>query len=72
MFWFYYKLGNQKSTLAGGARYAYAWFKNLISWPVNQFVTDEKEKAIITDKINVIGMIKEKKMLLVSMPNSSP
>jgi L-ribulokinase len=30
---------------------AYAWFKNLISWPVNQFVTDEKEKEKITDQI---------------------
>jgi L-ribulokinase len=30
---------------------AYAWFKNLISWPVNQFVSDEKEKESITDKI---------------------
>ncbi len=30
---------------------AYAWFKNLISWPVNQFVKDEKEKEAISDKI---------------------
>jgi L-ribulokinase len=30
---------------------AYAWFKNLISWPVNQFVVDEKEKERINDKI---------------------
>jgi len=30
---------------------AYAWFKNLISWPVNQFVTDEKEKEKIADQI---------------------
>lgn len=30
---------------------AYAWFKNLISWPVNQFVKDEKEKEAITDRI---------------------
>jgi L-ribulokinase len=30
---------------------AYAWFKNLISWPVNQFVADEKEKERINDKI---------------------
>jgi L-ribulokinase len=32
---------------------AYAWFKNLISWPVNQFVTDEIEREKITDKIIV-------------------
>ena len=30
---------------------AYAWFKNLISWPVYQFVKDEKEKEQITDQI---------------------
>lgn len=30
---------------------AYAWFKNLISWPVNQFVQDAAEKEKITDKI---------------------
>ncbi len=30
---------------------AYAWFKNLISWPVNQFVEDESEKEKITGKI---------------------
>lgn len=30
---------------------AYAWFKNLISWPVNQFVEDEKEREKISDKI---------------------
>ncbi|GAB2816006.1 ribulokinase [Ferruginibacter profundus] len=30
---------------------AYAWFKNLISWPIHQFVTDEKERELITDKI---------------------
>lgn len=30
---------------------AYAWFKNLISWPVNQFVKDDKEKEQITDQI---------------------
>ena len=30
---------------------AYAWFKNLISWPVNQFVEDVKEREKITDKI---------------------
>jgi L-ribulokinase len=29
----------------------YAWFKNLLSWPVNQFVTDEAEKEKISDKI---------------------
>ena len=29
----------------------YAWFKNLLSWPVNQFVTDEKEREKIADKI---------------------
>lgn len=31
----------------------YAWFKNLLSWPVNQFVTDEAEKEKISDKIIV-------------------
>ena len=30
---------------------AYAWFKNLISWPVNQFVQDAAEKEKITDQI---------------------
>jgi L-ribulokinase len=30
---------------------AYAWFKNLLSWPVNQFITDEKERQAINDKI---------------------
>ncbi|MBS1511244.1 MAG: ribulokinase [Bacteroidetes bacterium] len=29
----------------------YAWFKNLISWPVNQFVTDAAEKEKITEQI---------------------
>ena len=29
----------------------YAWFKNLLSWPVNQFVTDDAEKENISDKI---------------------
>lgn len=29
----------------------YAWFKNLISWPVNQFIADEKTKEEIGDKI---------------------
>ncbi len=29
----------------------YAWFKNLLSWPVNQFITDEAEKETISDKI---------------------
>jgi len=30
---------------------AYAWFKNLISWPVNQFVEDANEREKIIDKI---------------------
>ncbi len=29
----------------------YAWFKNLLSWPVNQFVSNEKEREAICDKI---------------------
>jgi len=29
----------------------YAWFKNLLSWPINQFVTDEKERDLLSDKI---------------------
>jgi L-ribulokinase len=29
----------------------YAWFKNLLAWPVNQFITDETEKEKINDKI---------------------
>jgi L-ribulokinase len=31
----------------------YAWFKNLLSWPINQFVTDEAAKEKISDKIIV-------------------
>ncbi len=31
----------------------YAWFKNLLTWPVNQFVSDEAEKEKISDKIIV-------------------
>ncbi len=30
---------------------AYAWFKNLISWPINQFVEDANERENISDKI---------------------
>ncbi len=30
---------------------AYAWFKNLLSWPINQFIDDEKQKEEIRDKI---------------------
>ncbi|OSZ77041.1 ribulokinase [Chitinophagaceae bacterium IBVUCB2] len=30
---------------------AYAWFKNMLSWPLNQFVKDEKEKTAISNKI---------------------
>ena len=30
---------------------AYAWFKNLIAWPVNNFIDDEKLKEDINDKI---------------------
>ena len=29
----------------------YAWFKNLLSWPINQFVEDEKEREKISDQI---------------------
>lgn len=29
----------------------YAWFKNLLTWPVNQFVEDEKQREQIADKI---------------------
>jgi L-ribulokinase len=29
----------------------YAWFKDLLSWPVSQFINDEKEKEKIGDKI---------------------
>jgi len=29
----------------------YAWFKNLLSWPINQFVEDEKERERICDQI---------------------
>lgn len=29
----------------------FAWFNNLISWPVNQFITDEVQKKSIHDKI---------------------
>jgi L-ribulokinase len=31
----------------------YAWFKNLLSWPVNQFVSDDAEKEKISDTIIV-------------------
>lgn len=30
---------------------AYAWFKNLVSWPVKRFVMDEKEREAIGSKI---------------------
>jgi L-ribulokinase len=30
---------------------AYAWFKNLLTWPIEQFVTDEIEKEKISDQI---------------------
>ncbi len=29
----------------------YAWFKNLLTWPLNNFLTDEKIKKEISDKI---------------------
>jgi L-ribulokinase len=29
----------------------YAWFRDLLSWPVNILIADEKEKSEITDKI---------------------
>jgi L-ribulokinase len=29
----------------------YAWFKNLVSWPVNHLITDEKIKHAISDKV---------------------
>ncbi len=29
----------------------YAWFKNLLSWPIHQFVKDEKEREQISDQI---------------------
>lgn len=29
----------------------YAWFKNLLSWPINNFIEDEKLQEKITDKI---------------------
>jgi L-ribulokinase len=29
----------------------YAWFKNLLAWPVNQFIEDESQKEQIADKI---------------------
>ncbi len=31
----------------------YAWFKNLLTWPVNQFINDEKQQEEIADKIIV-------------------
>jgi L-ribulokinase len=30
---------------------AYAWFKNLLSWPVGNFVSDKKQQAEISDKM---------------------
>jgi L-ribulokinase len=29
----------------------YAWFKNILSWPINNFIEDENEREKITDKI---------------------
>lgn len=29
----------------------FAWFKNVLSWPIQQFITDEEEKKAATDKI---------------------
>ena len=29
----------------------YAWFRNLLSWPINQFIKDEKEKQEVADKM---------------------
>lgn len=43
----------------------YAWFKNLISWPVNQFIADEKSKEEISDKI-IAALSKEAAKLTLS------
>ena len=30
---------------------AYAWFKNLLSWPITNFISDKKQQAEISDKM---------------------
>jgi L-ribulokinase len=36
----------------------YAWFKNILAWPINNFIEDEKEREKIIDKI-LIALAKE-------------
>ncbi len=36
----------------------YAWFKNLLAWPINTFIADENEREKISDKI-VIELAKQ-------------
>lgn len=43
----------------------YAWFKNLLSWPVNNLTADEKLKEEITDKI-IASLNKEAAKLPIS------
>ena len=43
----------------------YAWFKNLLNWPVNHLVTDEKIKQEINDKL-IASLSKEAEKLPVT------
>jgi L-ribulokinase len=46
----------------------YAWFKNLLSWPVDTFFTDEKSKKEISDKI-IVSLSNEAAKLPVNENN---
>lgn len=46
---------------------AYAWFKKLISWPVQRFVTDEQQQEVITK--NIIDQLSVEAAKLPLQPN---